>query len=77
MNYTSLSLRYPPRFMQVNNAKEALEELKRGRYELIICMPNMDNDDSFNLALQVKRKYSEDTICFCLQPFSKSVYPDT
>ena len=53
--YTLLSLRYPPRFTQVNNGKEALAELKQNHYELIICMPNMDNSDSFELAKQMKR----------------------
>ena len=34
--YTSLSLRYPPRFTQVTNEEEALTELKKKNYELII-----------------------------------------
>ena len=41
--YTSLSLRYPPRFTQVTTEEEALNELKNRNFELIICMPNMDN----------------------------------
>ena len=40
--YTSLSLRYPPRFTQVTTEEEALNELKNRNFELIICMPNMD-----------------------------------
>ena len=43
--YTSLSLRYPPRFTQVTTEEEALNELKNRNFELIICMPNMDNRD--------------------------------
>ena len=45
--YTSLSLRYPPRFTQVTTEEEALAELKNRNFELIICMPNMDNRDIF------------------------------
>ena len=52
--YTSLNLRYPPRFTQVSSGKEALNELKQGNYELIICMPNMDSSDTFILAKQLK-----------------------
>lgn len=70
--YTSLSLRYPPRFTQVGNNKEALEELKSNHYELIICMPNMDNDDSFKLAKEVKENYPGIPVVL-LTPFSKSV----
>ena len=45
--YTSLSLRYPPRFTQVTTEEEALNELRNRNFELIICMPNMDNRDIF------------------------------
>lgn len=34
--YTSLSLRYPPRFTQVTTEEEALNELKNRNFELII-----------------------------------------
>jgi len=55
--YTSLNLRYPPRFTQVDSSREALAELKQNHYELIICMPNMDNSDTFELAKQIKASY--------------------
>lgn len=70
--YTSLNLRYPPRFTQVGNSKEALAELKQNHYELIICMPNMDNSDTFDLAKQIKARYSEIPVVL-LTPFSKAV----
>ena len=38
--YASLNLRYPPLFTQVSTGKEAMNELKTNRYELVICMPN-------------------------------------
>ncbi|WP_352423147.1 PEP/pyruvate-binding domain-containing protein [Proteiniphilum sp.] len=70
--YTSLNLRYPPRFTQVGNSKEALAELKQNHYELIICMPNMDNSDTFDLAKQIKARYSDIPVVL-LTPFSKAV----
>ena len=70
--YTSLSLRYPPRFYQVSSNKEALLQLKQNRYELIICMPNMDNSDSFELAKEVKKRYPLIPVVL-LTPFSKAV----
>lgn len=70
--YTSLNLRYPPRFTQVGNSREALAELKQNHYELIICMPNMDNSDTFDLAKQIKARYPEIPVVL-LTPFSKAV----
>ena len=70
--YTSLNLRYPPRFTQVSSNKEALAELKQSHFELIICMPNMDSSDTFNLAKQVKELYPRTPVVL-LTPFSKAV----
>ena len=55
--YTSLSLRYPPRFTQVTTEEEALNELRNRNFELIICMPNMDNRDIFAAASEIKVHY--------------------
>ena len=70
--YTSLSLRYPPRFTQVTTEKEALAELKDRNFELIICMPNMDNRDIFAAATEIKIHYPNIPIVV-LTPFSKEV----
>ena len=70
--YTSLSLRYPPRFTQVTTEEEALAELKKKNFELIICMPNMDNKDIFAAAKEIKIHYPEIPIVV-LTPFSKEV----
>ena len=69
--YTSLSLRYPPRFTQVTT-EEALAELKNRNFELIICMPNMDNRDIFAAATEIKIHYPNIPIVV-LTPFSKEV----
>ena len=70
--YTSLSLRYPPRFTQVTTEEEALAELKDRNFELIICMPNMDNRDIFAAAKEIKIHYPNIPIVV-LSPFSKEV----
>lgn len=70
--YTALSLRYPPRFTQVTTEEEALNELKNRNFELIICMPNMDNRDIFAAATEIKTHYPHIPIVV-LTPFSKEV----
>ena len=70
--YTSLSLRYPPRFTQVTTEEEVLAELKDRNFELIICMPNMDNRDIFAAATEIKIHYPNIPIVV-LTPFSKEV----
>lgn len=70
--YTSLNLRYPPRFTQVFNVEEALGELRTNRFELIICMPNMDNHEIFSDIKIIDNAYPLIPIVL-LTPFSKSV----
>lgn len=70
--YVSLNLRYPPRFTQVNTNREALAELTQNHYELIICMPNMDSSDTFDLAIHIKERYPRIPVVL-LTPFSKAV----
>ncbi len=70
--YTSLSLRYPPRFTQVTTKEEALKELADRNFELIIVMPNMDNRDIFADAKDIKRRHPAIPIVV-LTPFSREV----
>ena len=70
--YTSLSLSYPPRFTQVTTEEEAFNELQSRNFELIICMPNMDNRDIFSVAKEIKVRYPNIPIVV-LTPFSKEV----
>jgi len=70
--YTSLSLRYPPRFTQVTTEEEALRELEDRNFELVICMPNMDDRDIFAAAKEIKLRYPAIPIVV-LTPFSKEV----
>lgn len=70
--YTSLNLRYPPRFTQVADIVSAIDELSSNRYELIICMPNMDDIEIFEKLKSIDRRYPQIPIVL-LTPFSKSV----
>ncbi|MDR1883397.1 MAG: phosphoenolpyruvate synthase [Prevotella sp.] len=70
--YTSLNLNYPPRFTQVVTEEEALSELVKNHYELIIQMPNMDETDMFATAKHIKEKY-HDIPFVVLTPFSREV----
>ena len=70
--YTSLSLRYPPRFTQVSTATEAFAVLSQTHFNLVICMPNMDDLDIFSTANNIKSLYPEIPIVV-LTPFSREV----
>ncbi len=70
--YTSLGLRYPPRFTQVATEEEALRALENIHFELVVCMPNMDDADMFAVANHIKSRYGDIPI-IVLTPFSKEV----
>ncbi len=70
--YTSLSLRYPPRFTQVTNEAQALKAMDEMHFELVICMPNMDNADTFAAARHIKKMHPTTPI-IVLTPFSKEI----
>ena len=70
--YTSLSLRYPPFFTQVTTEKEAIFAMRHTKFDLVICMPNMDDTDIFAAANRIKSLYSKIPIVV-LTPFSREV----
>jgi CheY-like chemotaxis protein len=70
--YTSLSLSYPPRFIQVSTEKEALSVMAQMHFDLVICMPNMDHSDTFATANLIKSFYADIPI-IVLTPFSKEI----
>lgn len=57
--YVSLNLRYPPIFIKASSAKIAFEILENENIDLIIEMLNIGDADTFQLARQIKNKYSE------------------
>ena len=70
--YTSLSLRYPPRFTRVTDEEAALAELENHNYELVIVMPNMAGRDIFAAAASIKER-CPDLPIVVLTPFSREV----
>ncbi|KAA6346973.1 hypothetical protein EZS27_005554 [termite gut metagenome] len=70
--YTSLSLRYPPRFSQVSTEEEALALLKSMPFDLIICMPGAGDNDSFDIGRRIKAFYKQ-IPTIILTPFSHGI----
>ena len=70
--YTSLNLRYPPRFTLVSTEAHANRLLQDRTFELIISMPSGDSINPFEWAKQVKQQYPDIPIVV-LTPFSRSV----
>ena len=70
--YTSLSLRYPPRFTQVSTIEEAMMQLASISYDLIICMPGTGNNEGFEVAHQIKLQF-EHIPMVILTPFSHGI----
>ena len=70
--YTSLSLRYPPRFCQVTTCDEALAQLATMSYDLIICMPGTGDNESFDVARSIKSRYEQIPMVI-LTPFSHGI----
>jgi len=72
MEYVSLNLRYPPQFIKVTSETEAFEVLEDKSIELVISMLNIEQADTFDLAMQIKSKYPRIPIVV-LTPFSREV----
>mgnify|MGYP001491061878 CR=1 FL=1 len=71
--YVSLNLRYPPVFVHADSAKKAFSILDSGdRIDLIIEMLSIGDFDTFELAKQLKGKYSSIPIVI-LTHFSREV----
>lgn len=70
--YTSLSLRYPPRFSQVSTEEEALMLLANIPFDLVICMPGIGDNDAFSIGRHIKACYSHLPIVV-LTPFSHGI----
>ena len=70
--YTSLSLRYPPRFTQVSTCDEALKQLSSISFDLIICMPGTGDNEGFDIARYIKSQY-EHIPMVILTPFSHGI----
>lgn len=71
--YTSLNLRYPPRFTLASTIKDAKELLKARSFELIIVMPSGDNSEVFELSKEFKSQNPFIPIVL-LTPFSREMF---
>ena len=54
--YVSLNLRYPPTFVQTDNADDAFEILERDSIDLVISMLSLRGGDPFALAKRIKQR---------------------
>ncbi len=70
--YASLNLRYPPTFVQTDNAEDAFRILKEGNIDLVISMLSLKGTDVFALAKRIKAKY-ENVPIVVLTYFSREV----
>jgi CheY-like chemotaxis protein len=70
--YVSLNLRYPPSFVQTDNAGDAFRILEEGNIDLVISMLSLRGTDVFALAKKIKEKY-EDIPIVVLTYFSREV----
>ena len=70
--YASLNLRYPPTFVQTDNAEDAFRILQDGNIDLVISMLSLKGTDVFALAKRIKTKY-ENIPIVVLTYFSREV----
>lgn len=70
--YVSLSLRYPPQFIQVASEEEAMNALQTQHIDLIITMLSMGKSENFDFARRLKEVYPNIPIVV-LTSFSREV----
>jgi CheY-like chemotaxis protein len=70
--YASLNLRYPPTFVQTDNAEDAFKILQNGNIDLVISMLSLKGTDVFALAKRIKSQY-ENIPIVVLTYFSREV----
>jgi len=70
--YVSLNLRYPPSFVQTDNAEDAFRILEEDQIDLVISMLSLRGTDVFALAKMIKSKYEKIPIVV-LTYFSREV----
>jgi DNA-binding NarL/FixJ family response regulator len=70
--YTALSIRFPPVFIQADSAKKAFDILQSDNIDLVILMLNIGDTEPFELAHLIKAQYP-DTPIVVLTHFSREV----
>ncbi|MFZ2287424.1 MAG: PEP/pyruvate-binding domain-containing protein [Bacteroidales bacterium] len=71
-DYVSFNLRYPPRFVHVTSAREAMQALGSKQIDLIINMLSISDQDPFELSLEIKKAYPEKPLVI-LAPDSREI----
>ena len=70
--YVALNLRYPPTFVQTDNAEDAFSILQEGNVDLVISMVSLKGTDVFGLAKKIKARFEHIPIVV-LTYFSREV----
>ncbi|MFO7658912.1 MAG: PEP/pyruvate-binding domain-containing protein [Bacteroidales bacterium] len=70
--YVSLNLRYPPVFVHADSARKAFSILENDKIDLVIEMLSIDDVNTFDLAKQIKARYTHIPIVV-LTHFSREV----
>ena len=70
--YTALSIRFPPVFIQADSARKAFEIIQSYNIDLVILMLNIGDTEPFELAHQIKQQYQNVPIVV-LTHFSREV----
>ncbi len=71
-DYVSFNLRYPPQFVHVTSAAEAMDALGKRQIDLIINMLSISDQDPFELSLNIKTRYPDKPIVI-LAPDSREI----
>ena len=70
--YVRQNLSSPPRVTRVSNMRDALEELDRKPYDLVIAMPNADISETIEGSREIKEQFPGIPIVL-LTPFSRGI----
>ncbi len=54
--YSGLNLSQPPRVTRISSAREALDNLDRKRFDMVITMPHVGEMDAFTFGVEVKKR---------------------
>ena len=65
--YRGLNLSRPPMLTWVSSASEALGALSRKKFDLVITMPQVDETDAYELASQIKSKFTDLPVFLMIQ----------
>jgi CheY-like chemotaxis protein len=71
--YSSLNLRYPPRFLKASSEEKALKILGEENIDLVIMMLSLEEEHTYSISETIKRQFPKIPIVL-LSPFSRESY---